>query len=153
MRRIVIELDGVMVEAVLNEHKCPRLCGLFWERLPFSSPVIHEMFSGRAFATLNPLPISDEVWSRFVFPRLGVEGRSFKTNMNPGDVVLYPGAETNKVCISYGLAQFREGPAGPTYVNHLATIDRADPNFANFMEKSAEVYSRGTKVVAFRRKE
>jgi hypothetical protein len=72
---------------------------------------------------MNPLPIPDEVWSLFVFPRPGVEDRSFKTNMNPGDVVLYPGAETNKVCISYGLAQFSEGPAGPTYVNHLATVD------------------------------
>jgi len=153
MRRIVIEMEGAAVEAVLNDHKCPNLCGLFWEKLPYSSPVIHEMFSGRAFSTTNPLSIPDEVWGLFVFPRPGVEDRSFKTNMNPGDVVLYPGAETNKVCISYGLAQFREGAAGPTYVNHLATIDKADPNFAAFMQKCAEVYTRGSKVVAFRRKE
>ena len=153
MRRVVIELDGVAVEAVLNEHKCPVLCTLFWENLPYSSPVIHEMFSGRAFATSNPLPIPENAWNQFVFPRPGVEDRSFKTNMNAGDVVLYPGANTGKVCISYGLAQFREGPAGAAYVNHLATIDKGDPSVAPFMQKCAEVYTSGRKVVVFRRKE
>ncbi len=153
MRRVVIELDGVAVGAILQEDRCPVLCGLFWEQLPYSSPVIHEMFSGRAFSTRNPLPIPDEVWTQFLFPRPGIEDQSFKTNMNPGDVVLYPGARTNKLCISYGLAQFREGPAGPTYMNHLATIDTTDPHFTAFMQKCAEVYTKGSKVVAFRRKE
>ncbi len=151
MRRFVIELDGVAVEAVLHEDKCPTLCALFWDALPYSSPVIHEMFSGRAFSTLNPLPISDQVWSRFLFPRPGVEDASCKTNLNPGDVVLAPGAKSNKVCLSYGLAQFREGPAGPSYVNHLATLNKGDANFARFLEKCAEVYSKGHKSISFRR--
>jgi uncharacterized protein DUF3830 len=152
MRRIVIELEGVVVEAMLQEHKCPTLCALFWDTLPYSSPVIHEMFSGRAFSTLNPLPISDQVWSGFLFPRPGVEDTSYKTNLNPGDVVLAPGAKSNKICLSYGLAQFREGPAGPSYVNHLASVDKADPSFAAFLEKCAEVYTMGNKTISFGRK-
>jgi hypothetical protein len=153
MRRVIIELDGVAVEAVLNEHKCPTFCNIFWDKLPYVSPVIHEMYSGRAYTTLIPLPIPDVVWKQFVFPRIGVEDRSFKTIMNPGDVVLYFAGETNGVCISYGVAQFFEGPAGPTYVNHLATIDKTDAKFTAFMEKSAEVFSKGNKVLAVRRKD
>ena len=152
MREILVELDGAKVGARLHEEKCPTLCGRFWELLPYSSSVIHEMFSGRAFSTLTPLSIPDAIWTRFLFPRPGIEDPSFKTNLNPGDVVLAPGAKTNRLCISYGLAQFREGPAGPSYVNHLASLDRADPGFQGFMEKCAEVYAKGSKTISFRRK-
>jgi hypothetical protein len=151
MRRIVIELDGVDVEAVLHEDKCPTLCDLFWDALPYKSPVIHEMFSGRAFSTLNPLPFPEWVWSRFLFPRLGVEDQSCKSNLNPGDVVLAPSAKGNKICVSYGLAQFREGPAGPSYVNHLATMKKTDANFPQFLEKCAETYSKGHRAISFRK--
>ncbi|HTU03788.1 MAG TPA: DUF3830 family protein [Candidatus Sulfotelmatobacter sp.] len=151
MRRIAIELDGVTVEAVLHDEKCPTLCGLFWDALPYESPVIHEMFSGRAFSTLKPLPVPESVWGRFLFPRPGVEDPSCKTNLNPGDVVLAPGGRTSKLCLSYGLAQFREGPAGPSYVNHLASVRKADPNFGQFVEKCAEVYSKGRKTIRFRK--
>ncbi len=153
MRRVIIELDGVAVEAVLNEHRCPTLCRLFWDSLPYASPVIHEMYSGRAYSTMHPLPLPEAVWKQFVFPRLGVEDRSLKTILNPGDVALYFSGETNGLCISYGVAQFFEGPAGPTYVNHLATIDKADPQYATFMEKSAEVFSKGNKTLTVRRKD
>ncbi len=152
MRRIIIELDGVAVEASLNEQKCPKICQAFWDVLPYTGPVINEIFSGNAFRTINPLPIPDKVLRQFMFPRPGVEDRSFKTNLNPGDVVLYPGDGINAVCISYGLAQFREGCAGPSYVNHLATVDRADPNYAAFMQKCASVYTR-SKDINFRRRE
>jgi hypothetical protein len=118
MRQIMIELDGVEVEAILNENKCPTLSKLFWDRLPYASPVIHEMYSGRAYTTISPLPLPEAVWKQFIFPRLGVEDRSLKTIMNPGDVLLYFTDQTNGVCISYGVAQFFEGPAGPSYANH-----------------------------------
>ncbi len=153
MERIVIELDGVAVEAVLNEQKCPRICKAFLEALPYTDRTINESFSGNAFRTLNPFPIPQEVWEPILHPSPGIEDRSFKTNMNPGDVVFFPGGGINELCISYGVAQFRAGLAGAAYVNHVATIDALDPNFEAFMRKAAEAHFKGSKVITFRRKE
>lgn len=153
MQRVIIELEGVAVDAVLNEQKCPRICEAFLAALPHTDRTINESFSGNAFRTLNPFPVPREVWESILHPRPGIEDRSFKTNMNPGDVVFYPGGGVNELCISYGVAQFRDGPAGATYVNHVATIDRDDPNFDAFMRKAAEIHYKGTKEITFRRKE
>lgn len=152
-RRIIIEMEGVAVEAVLNEHKCPQICQGLWDILPYAGPVINGMWSGDVFRTVEPVPIPKAVWSQFSWPRPGIEDRSFKCNMNPGDVVFYPGDGINELCIGYGEGQFREGPAGPTYVNHVATIDKKDPNFVAFMQKCAELGYKGSKVITYRRKE
>ncbi len=152
-RRIVIELDGVAVEAALQEENCPKICEGPWNTLPYSGPVVHGMFSGNVFRTVNPVPVPREVWGQFTYPRPGIEDRSFKTNMNAGDVIFYPGDGICELCISYGEGQFREGPGGPAYVNYVAKIDRTDPNYAAFMQKCRDLHTRGSKTITYRRKE
>jgi len=152
MRRIIIDLDGVAVHAALEEAKCPSLCSALWELLPISGRVMHEMFTGEAFRLETPVTLPIDPWALFSYPRRGVEDRSFKSIMNPGDLILHPcGSGSGVLCLSYGDAQFWEGPAGPVYVNHVATVDRSDPSFSAFLRKGHEVHTLGRKTMVLRR--
>jgi len=152
MRRIIIDLDGVPVRAALEEAKCPSLCSALWEILPVSGRVMHEMFSGEAFRLESPVILPIDPWTLFSYPRTGVEDRSFKSIMNPGDLILYPcGPSSGVLCVSYGDAQFWEGPAGPVYVNHVATVDGLDRNFSAFLRRGREVHTLGHKTMVLRR--
>jgi len=88
------------------------------------------------------------VWRRFSYSRPGVEDRSFKANTNAREFVIYAREEIqHKIGIGFGVGQFREGPAGLACVNHLATINRSDPNYAPFMRECAESREKGVRFV------
>ncbi len=152
-RQIEIELDGVAVTATLQEQRAPKTCESFWSILPHEQLVMHGMWSGNVFRTMEPVPMPKDLTSQFKYPRAGIEDRSFKTNMNAGDVIFYHGDGINEVCISYAEGQFREGPGGISYVTLLARLNGDHPNYRKFLETCAKLHTTGKKRIVYRRKE
>ena len=152
-RQIEIELDGVAVTATLQEQRAPKTCEGFWSILPHEQIVMHGMWSGNVFRTTATVPMPKEVTSQFKHPRPGIEDRSFKTNMNAGDVIFYHGDGINEVCIAYAEGQFRDGPGGTTYVTLLARVHKDHANYRKFLETCAKLHTEGKKRIVYRRKE
>ena len=152
-RQIEIELDGVAVTATLQEERVPKTCEAFWGILPHEQMVIHGMWSGCVFRTMTPVPMPRSLTDQVRYPRPGIEDRTFKTNMNAGDVIFYHGDGINEVCISYAEGQFRDGPGGSTYVSLLAKVDKGHANYRKFLDTCAKLHTTGKKRIAFRRKE
>jgi hypothetical protein len=140
VRRIEIELDGVVVTARVLDERAPRTCAAMWEALPYQDRVTHAKWSGSMFHTNTPIELG--VWDGR-YPQ-GIEGRcAFQA---PGEVVYYEPAK--EFAVAYGEAQF-SWQTGPIFVTPVAVIE---DDLTAFAAKGEELVWKGAKPFAIRRK-
>lgn len=139
MKRIAIELDGVTVQAVLDDEKAPVTTGKLWESLPFEDRVTHAKWSGEMFHTNTELPIdlAGHQWPFGMENPVGYQA--------PGDIVYLPAIR--ELAIAYGDARFA-WVLGPMYVTGLGRIEG---DFAEFAKKAARLQWDGAKRFVLRR--
>jgi hypothetical protein len=136
-----IELDGVVVRAVLYEEKAPVTVGKLWECLPFRDRVTHAKWSGEMFHTNAPLPIDFEgrQWPMGLENPVGFQA--------PGEIVYLPAAQ--ELAIAYGEARF-SWVLGPMLVTG---IGRIEGDLTDFARKAERLQWEGAKPFALRRVE
>ncbi len=139
MKRIEVELDGVVVQAVLYEEKAPVIVAKLWECLPFEDRVTHAKWSGHMFHTNTELPIdvTGHSWP------LGLENPvGFQA---PGDIVYLPAIK--ELAIAYADARF-SWVLGPMYVTGLGRIEG---DLTEFAKKAERLQWDGAKRLVLRR--
>lgn len=140
VRRIEIELDGVVVTARVLDEIAPRTCAAMWGALPYDDRVTHGKWSGAMFHTNTPIDLG--VWDGR-YPH-GIEGRcAFQA---PGEVVYYPPAK--EFAVAYGEAQF-SWQTGPLFVTPVAVIE---DDLTAFARKAEELLWQGAKRFGIRPK-
>lgn len=141
MKRVEVELDGVVVRAVLDEDRAPVTVGKLWEFLPFEDRVTHAKWSGQMFHTNAPLPIDLEghTWPMDLENPVGLQA--------PGDIVYLPAIK--ELAIAYGEARF-SWVLGPMLVTGLGRIEG---DLAEFAKKADRLQWEGAKRFVLRRVE
>jgi hypothetical protein len=139
VKRVEIELDGVMVQAVLCEEQAPATVAQIWQHLPFEDRVTHAKWSGQMFHTNKELPVSLDVekWPFGVENPVGYQA--------PGDIVYLPSAK--EIAIAYGDARF-SWVLGPMYVCGLGRIIS---DLTDFAKKADRLQWEGAKRFVIRR--
>lgn len=133
MKRIEIEVDGVVAEAELLEEWAPRTTAAFWEALPITTRLTHTIWSGRA--------------CRFTVERLrSVDGLEHAVcSIYPGTLIARPDA--GEVLVSYGAAEYRT-VLGVQYATRLARLVK---NNAAILAVLDRMHNEGDKTVSIRR--
>ena len=107
---MIIEIDGFIFDAVLEEDKSPRTCQVFMQVMPFESQVVHVRWSGEAMW----IPLGDRDF--------GVAYEEATSYPLPGQILLHPkGKSETEILIAYGSVHFAS-KAGTLAGNHFATI-------------------------------
>ena len=107
---MIIEIDGFIFNAVLEEGKSPRTCQVFMQVMPFESQVVHVRWSGEAMW----IPLGDRDF--------GVAYEEATSYPLPGQILLHPkGKSETEILIAYGSVHFAS-KAGTLAGNHFATI-------------------------------
>ena len=107
---MIIEINGFIFNAVLEEGKSPRTCQAFKQVMPFESQVVHVRWSGEAMW----IPLGDRDF--------GVAYEEATSYPLPGQILLHPkGKSETEILIAYGSVQFAS-KAGTLAGNHFATI-------------------------------
>ena len=125
MRKIELELEGVVIKAHLLDDKAPQSCRALWDILPFEDRVTHAQWSGGRLETNN-------------HPKLTLENKNYpdienpSTYQAPGHVVVWP--VTNEMNIAYAPGKFRKMHRD-WVVTHIATIEGDMSRFARKMER------------------
>jgi hypothetical protein len=135
-KRIVLEADGVVVEAELLEAAAPDTCKRFWDALPIEETLRHVRWGGDAAYVLSK-SLKD--------PSFPYENRiSFYI---PATIALKP--EHGELAFAYGQAQARNplGNGWATYFADLLGDSRA------FLEVMRRTQREGAKRLVIRRKE
>jgi hypothetical protein len=142
--RVEIELDGVMVSAVLYDDKAPVTVEKLWECLPFEDKVTHAKWSGQMFHTNTALPINLDPQQVQQWP-FGLENPvGFQA---PGDIVYLPAIK--ELAVAYGEAQF-SWVLGSIMVTG---IGRIEGDLAAFAKKADRLQWEGAKRFVIRRLE
>jgi hypothetical protein len=131
MRRIRIDLDGVVAEAELFEDKAPKTCARLWDTLPITDRALQTRWSGMAWRTeKNYLLKVGEVEN----PR-GV--------LAAGDIIYYddPGNDLFKVGVAYGEALWRDLHA----THPVALVGRVVSNLDAFVKASERCLYEGAR--------
>lgn len=141
MKRVEVELDGVVVEAVLYEERAPVTVAKLWACLPFQDRVTHAKWSGQMFHTNTPLPIDleDQGGSVRMENPVGFQA--------PGDIVFLPSIK--ELAIAYGDARF-SWVLGPMLVTGLGRITG---DLTEFAKKADRLQWEGAKPLVLRRRE
>ncbi|MEW6674023.1 MAG: DUF3830 family protein [Thermodesulfobacteriota bacterium] len=125
MRKIELELEGVVVKAHLLDEKAPQTCQALWDSLPFEDRVTHSQWSGGRLETNH-------------HPKLTLEKKYYPDIENPslyqapGHVVLWP--VTNEINIPYAPGRFKKMNRD-WVVTHFATIEGDMSRFARKIER------------------
>jgi hypothetical protein len=133
MKRVEIEVDGVVAEAELLEDDAPRTAAAFWDSLPITARLTHTKWSGRACG-----------WS---MERLrSVEAAEHGvSSIDPGTLVARP--DTGEVLLGYGAAECRSVLG----VERGARIGRLTGNQPALLAVLARMHDEGDKTVRIRR--
>ncbi len=125
MRKIELELEGVVVKAQLLDKSAPKTCQALWDILPFEDMVTHAKWSGGRMHTNN-------------HAKLKIDARKYPIVENPsmfqapGDVVIMP--LNKEISINYAPGNFCW--LGQQWiVTHVATIEGDMSKFARKMER------------------
>jgi hypothetical protein len=139
--RIEVELDDVVVRAVLHDDKAPVTVGRLWECLPFEDRVTHAKWSGEMFHTNTPLPIDlgGATWPMGLENPVGFQA--------PGDIVYLP--TIRELAIAYGDARF-SWVLGPMLVTG---VGRIEGDLTAFARKAERLQWEGAKRLVLRRLE
>ena len=133
MKKVEIEVDGVVAEAELAEDQAPRATAAFWDALPVTARLTHTKWSGRA--------------TTFTVERL----RSVTVHEH-GVCSIYPGTliaapDRGEVLFGYGAAEYRS-VLGVEYGTRIARLVR---NQAALLEVLARMHDEGDKSITIRR--
>ncbi len=139
MRKIEIELEGVVVTAQLLEDAAPTTCRRLWERLPFEDQFTHAKWSGLLIHSNNHPHLDIDV-SRYPLIENPI---SF---LAPGDVIVWP--QNGEIAIAYGSTEFR-WLTGPLVVTRIATIEG---DLEEFAQKAGLMLWEGAKKLVIRRR-
>jgi len=133
MKKIEIEVDGVVAEAELLEANAPRATAAFWSGLPVEARLIHSNWSGRTCA-FNMASITSAG---------GLEHPV--CSIYPGTIVARP--DRGEVLFSYGAAEYRSELG----VEYATRIGRLISNQQAMLAVLARMHDEGDKVVRIRR--
>ncbi len=133
MKRIEIEIDGVVAEAELNEAGAPRATAVLWNALPIEARLEHTIWSGRACG--------------FALPGLAAAGELEHPvcSIYPGTLVARP--DRGEVLISYGAAEYRSVLG----VEYGTPIARVMQNRDALLDVLARMHDEGDKRIVIRR--
>jgi Protein of unknown function (DUF3830) len=133
MKRIEIEIDGVVAEAELLEDNAPKTTAAFWGGLPAEARLSHSKWSGRACG--------------FAMASLGAvrELEHPVCSIYPGTIVARP--DRGEVLLTYGAAEYRSA-LGVEYCTRIARLV-GDP--AGLAAVLARMHDEGDKTIRIRR--
>ncbi len=142
MRRIEIELDGVVAVARLLDDKAPLTCQALWDCLPIQDRTIHVAWSGAAWRTEKNYPLRPQDAVR----------ENLVTEIQPGDIIYHANfAIPNlKVGFPYGPSQWL-APYGKVLPVDL--IGKIEENLKPFIAVCERILFEGPKTVVIRRKD
>jgi hypothetical protein len=137
MRRIELEIEGIVVAGALFDDKAPRTCAKIWDLLPVDDRTIQVRWSGSAWRTEKNYPLA-----------LG-EVENPVTVLQAGDLIYYdePRLDLYKIGVAYGRAAWRDF-AGDLRVGH---IGRLSGDLAGFTKVCERIIFEGPKRVRIRR--
>lgn len=137
MRRIQIELDGVVAEAELFEDKAPKTCAKLWEALPIVDRALQTRWSGMAWRTEKNYVL-----------KIG-EVENPRGVLAAGDIIYYddPKNDLFKVGVAYGEALWRD-----LHETHpVAYVGRIVSNLDALVKASERCLYEGAKTVRITR--
>jgi hypothetical protein len=137
MRRIELEIEGVVASGVLFDEKAPRTCARIWELLPIEDRTIQVRWSGAAWRTERNYSLA-----------LG-EVENPITVLQAGDLIYYdePRLDLYKIGVAYGRAAWRDF-AGDLRV---AYVGRLSGDLVAFTKVCEQIILAGPKTVRLRR--
>ncbi|HWW88264.1 MAG TPA: DUF3830 family protein [Vicinamibacterales bacterium] len=110
MTDVVIRAGSFRFTARFESRDAPRTCETFGKLLPFTNKLIHVRWSGEA------------VWVPLGDLALTVPPENATCYPAPGQILLYPGGNSEtEILIAYGATSFAS-KAGPLAGNHFLTI-------------------------------
>jgi hypothetical protein len=109
-RRILITVGDLVLTGVLEEERAPATCAAFIKLLPLRAQLIQARWSGEAaWVPLGELDV-------------GVGQENLTHRPSPGQLLLYPAAESEtEILVPYGITAFA-AKCGPLSGNHFLTI-------------------------------
>jgi hypothetical protein len=133
VKRVEIEVAGVVAEAELNEDGAPRATAALWDALPMEARLEHTIWSGRA--------------CRFALPSLAAAGEleNPSCSIYPGALVARP--DRGEALIGYGAAEYRSALG----VEYCTRLGRVVQNRAALLDVLARMHDEGDKRIAIRR--
>ncbi len=141
MRRISVEIGGVVAHGRLLEDLAPRTCEAVRAVLPITDRAIHAHWSGSAWRTER----------NYHLPVREIENRG--EILGPGDLAYYP--RLDKIIVCYQFANWRGpeiGPDGKPYIafREISVFARLEGDLKAFAEASHDLLVHGMKPVAIR---
>lgn len=133
MKRVEIEIEGVVAEAELNEAGAPRATAALWDALPIEARLVHSIWSGRACELQLP---SLSTVSELEHPVCSIY---------PATLVARP--DRGEVLISYGAAEYRSVLG----VEYGTRIGRVVQNRDALLDVLARMHDEGDKRITIRR--
>jgi hypothetical protein len=137
MRRIELEIEGVVLPGELFDDKAPRTCGKIWDLLPLDDRTIQVRWSGAAWRTEKNYSLA-----------VG-EVENPITVLQAGDLIYYdePRLDLYKIGVAYGRAAWRDF-AGDLAVAHVGRLAGDLPVFTKVCDR---IIFDGPKRVRIRR--
>ncbi len=133
MKRIEIEIGGVVAEAELLEANAPRATAALWAALPVEAPMTHANWSGRACGlTMDSLKSVGELEHPVC-------------SIYPGTLLARP--DRGELLLSYGAAECRSA-LGVEYGTRIARLVK---NQEAMLAQLARMHDEGDKIVRIRR--
>ena len=133
MKKIEIEIDGVVAVAELLEEMAPRATAVFWDSVPLVTRMTYSKWSGRACGfTLNSLESAQG-------PEHAV------CSIYPGTLVARP--DKGEVLLSYGAAEYRSALG----VGYCTRIGKLVSNQHAMLAVLARMHDEGDKTVKIQR--
>jgi hypothetical protein len=134
MRFVDIDLDGLVVRALLNESGAPKTTEAIWAGLPFEGKAVHAQVSGQMFRMLEQTPVPDD---------LPIEsGEYFQ---HPGQVVFFPPIKEIAFCVGEAMFAATERPW------ELTPLAEIEAGFETWAEKGDRIQFTGPLPIRFRR--
>lgn len=137
MKRIELDVDGVVAEADLMESTSPKAVEAFWDSLPVERTLITAKWSGDVVAFHPKLPALEGIDTL----------ESPVTSIYPGAIVMRP--RGTEILIGFGVGEYRWA-IGVDYTTRLAQVTT---NRAAFLAAVAAVHDKGSANIQIRRKE
>lgn len=134
MRFLDIDLDGLVVRALLNEAGAPKTSDAVWTSLPFEGKAVHAQVSGQMFRMLEPAPVSDDI--------LIESGEYFQ---HPGSVIFYPPIKEIAFCAGEAMFAATERPF------ELTPLAEIEGDFKPWAAKGDRIQFTGPLPIRFRR--
>jgi hypothetical protein len=133
-RRIRITVGDLILTGVLEHDRAPATCAAFIKLLPLRAQLIQARWSGEAaWVPLGELDV-------------GVGQENLTHRPSPGQLLLYPAAESEtEILVPYGITAFA-AKCGPLSGNHFLTINEG---LEQLPEIGRRVLYQGAQPIAF----